>query len=52
MLSASLMFSTSAMLPFTALTVRGGGTDLALMRPMKRSPAATGVLEGMALSSV
>ena len=46
-----LMFSTSAMLFFTPLTVRGGGTDLAFMRPKKGSPAVTGVLEGIALSS-
>ena len=48
---AHLMFSTSAMPPFTPLTLRGGGTDLALMRPRKGSPAVTGVLEGIALSS-
>ena len=47
-----LMFSTSAMQPFTALTVLGGGTDFALMRPRKGSPAVTGLLEGIALSSV
>ena len=48
-----LMFSTSAMQPFTALTVLGGGTDLALMRPRKGSPAAIGVFkfEGIALPS-
>ena len=45
-----LMFSASAMQPLTALTVRGGGTDLALMRPRKGSLAATGVFEGIALS--
>ena len=31
--SSNLMFSAFAMLSFTTLTVRGGGTDLALMRP-------------------
>ena len=50
-LSRSLMFSTFAMLHFTTLTVRGGGTDLALMRPRKRSPVVAGVFEGMAPSS-
>ena len=46
-----VMFSASAMQPFTALTVLGGGTDLALMRPTKGSPAVTGIFDGMALSS-
>ena len=50
-LSRSLMFSTFAMLRFTALTVRGGGTDLALMRPRKGSPGTTGVIEGIPPSS-
>ena len=36
-LSRSLMFSDFAMQSFTALTVRGGGTDLTLMRPRKGS---------------
>ena len=48
----SLMSSTFAMLRFTALTVRGGGTDLALMRPRKGSPGTTGVFKGIAPSSV
>ena len=41
-LSRSLMFkfSTFAMLLFTALTVRGGGTDLNVMRPKIGSPGA------------
>ena len=51
-LSRSLMFSTFAMLRFTALAVRGGGTDLALMRPRNESPGATGVFEGIAPSLV
>jgi hypothetical protein len=34
-LSPSLMFSTFTILHFTALALRGGGTDLALMRPRK-----------------
>ena len=50
-LSRSLMFSTFAMLPFRVLTVRGGGTDLTLMRPMKGSLGVTGVFEGIAPSS-
>jgi hypothetical protein len=41
----SLMFSNFVMLRFTTLTVRGGGTDLALMRPRKGSPGVTGVFE-------
>ena len=47
----SLMFSTFAMLRFTALAVRGGGTDLALMCPKKGSPGATNVFEKIAPSS-
>ena len=50
-LSSSLMFSTVAILHFTALTVRGGGTDISLMRPRKGSPAAKGTFEGIAPSS-
>ena len=50
-LSRSLMFSDFAMQSFTALTVRGGGTDLTLMRPRKGSLAVTGVFEGIAPSS-
>ena len=50
-LSRSLTFSSFAMLRFTALTVRGGGTDLTLMRPRKGSPGATGAFEGIAPSS-
>ena len=50
-LSRSLMSSTFAMLRFTALTVRGGGTYLALMRPRKGSPGVTGVFERIAPSS-
>ena len=50
-LSQSLMFSTFAILPFTALTVRGGGTDSASMRARKGSPGETGVFEGMTPSS-
>ena len=42
----SLMFSTFAMLRFTVLAVRGGGTDLALMRPRKGS-SAIGVFKGI-----
>ena len=49
--SRSLMFSTFAMLRFTDLTVRGGGTELALMRPRNRSLGVTGVFEGIAPSS-
>ena len=49
--SWSLMFSTFVMLRFTALTVRGGGTDLTLMRPRKGSLGETGVFEGIAPSS-
>ena len=47
-----LMFSTSVMLRFTFLPVRGGGTDLALMRARKGSPEVIGVFKGIALSSV
>ena len=50
-LSRSLMFSDFAMQSFTALTVRGGGTDLTLMRPRKGSLGETGVFEGIAPSS-
>ena len=50
-LARSLMFSTFEMLCFTVLAVRGGGTELALMRPKKGLPASTGVLEGIAPSS-
>ena len=46
----SLMFSTFAMQRFTVSAVRGGGRDLAFIRPRKGSPAATGVLQGIALS--
>ena len=46
-----LMFSTAVMVPFTALTVRGGGTVLTLMRPRKGSPEAIGAFEGIAPSS-
>jgi hypothetical protein len=52
MLSRSLIFSNFAMLRFTALALRGGGTNLAMMRPKKGSPGATGVFEGIAPSSV
>ena len=45
------MFSTFAMLCFTVLAVRGGGTDITLMRPTKGSPGAIGVFEGIAPSS-
>ena len=51
MLSLSLMFSTVAMLHFTALAVRGGEIDIALIRPKKESPGVTGVLERIAPSS-
>ena len=51
MLSRSLMFSTFVMLILTALTVRGGGTDLNLMRPRKGSLGEKGVFEGIAPSS-
>ena len=51
MLSLFMMFSTFVMLTLTALTVRGGGTDLNFMRPRKGSLGATGVFEGIAPSS-
>ena len=50
-LSRSLMFSTFAILHLTVLAVRGGGTELSLMRPTKGSPGTIGVLEGIAPSS-
>jgi hypothetical protein len=50
-LSPSLMFSSVAMVHFTVSTIRGGGTDLALIRPRKGSPGVTGVFEGIAPSS-
>ena len=52
-LVGSLIPSTSAILCFTALAVKGGGTDLALMRPTKGSPArgAAGAFERIAPSS-
>ena len=50
-LPRSLIFSNLAMQRFTVLAVRGGGTDSTLMRPMKASPGATGVFEGMTPSS-
>ena len=49
--SSSLIFSAFAMLSFTTLTVRGGGTDLALMRPRQGSPGVTGVFKGIAPSA-
>ena len=49
--SRSLTFSAFAMLRFRALAVRGGGTDLALMRPTKGSPGVVVVFEGIAPSS-
>ena len=49
--SRSLMFSTFAMLSFTVLAVRGGGTDPTLMRPRKESLGETGVFVGSAPSS-
>jgi hypothetical protein len=52
LLVLSLMFSIFAMLHFTASALRGGGTDLALMRPRKASPGVTGVFEGIAPSLV
>ena len=45
------MFSTFAMLRFTVLTVRGGGTDLAEVRPRKGSPGVKHVFEGIPPSS-
>ena len=50
-LSRSMTFSTFAMLRFTVLVVRGGGTDPILMRPKKGSPGAIGAFEGIAPSS-
>ena len=50
-LPRSSMFSHFAMLRLTVLTVRGGGTELNLMRPRKGSLGATGVFEGIAPSS-
>ena len=50
-LSPPLMFSTFEMLRFTALTVRGGGTDLALIRPRNGSLGVTGVFNGIPPSS-
>ena len=47
----SLIFSDFAMQRFTVLAVRGGGTDPALMRPMKASPGVKDVFEGIAPSS-
>jgi hypothetical protein len=47
----SFMFSTFAMQRFTALAVRGGGTDIALIRPKKGSSGAKVVFEGIAPSS-
>ena len=46
-LSTPLMFSTFVMLRFATLTVRGGGTDLAVMRPRKGLQGAAGVLKGI-----
>ena len=51
LLILSLMFSTITMLHFTALALRGGGTDLTLMRPKKGSLGVTGVFEGIPPSS-
>ena len=50
--SPSLMFSTFVMLRFTALTVRGGSTDLALIRPRKGFPGVAGNFEGIGPSTV
>ena len=50
-LSRFSMFSIFAMHRFTVLAVRGGGTDVYLMRPRKGSPGDTGVFEGSAPSS-
>ena len=47
----SLIFSNFAIQRFTVFAVRGGGTDRTLMRPIKGSPGATGVFEGMIPSS-
>ena len=45
--SRSLMFSTFAMLHFITFTVRGGGTDPALMRTRKGLQTASGVFKGI-----
>ena len=50
-LSRSLIFSTFVMLSLTALTVRGGGTDVNLMCPRKGSLGETGDSEGSAPST-
>jgi len=50
-ISPSLMFSSVAMVHFTVSTIRGGGIDLALIRPMKGSSGETGVFERIAPSS-
>ena len=50
--SRSLMFSTFAMLRFTALALRGGGTNLVTIRPVKGSSGLTGVFEKIDPSSV
>ena len=47
----SFMFSTFVMAHFTALVLRGGGTDLTLIRPTKTLLRVAGVFEGMAPSS-
>ena len=47
----SLMFSTFAMLHLTTFALRGGGTDLTLIRPRKGSLGVTGVFEGILPSS-
>ena len=49
-LSSSLMSSSVAMIHFTFSAIRGGGTDLALIRPRKGSPKVAGVFEGIAPS--
>ena len=50
-LSRFSMFSMFEMHRLTVLAVRGGGTDVYLMRPRKGSPGDTGVFEGSAPSS-
>ena len=50
-LSPPLMFSTFVILRFTVLALRGGGTDMASMRPKKGSPGVKGDFEGIAPSS-
>ena len=50
-LSRFSMFSMFAMHRLTVLAVRGGGTDVYLMRPRKESPGDTGVFERSAPSS-